>query len=395
MTGPCRNRGHSRRRRPAERPRREPESWLPSALTNASSTHEPDTARIRERIDGPTTPARMSDSRRPGAHGRPRNPNPLVSTGRSRPSQERSSRLRHRPTVLAFGAATGAVCVAAVTVVGFWMVSPDADNRPITVAAAPLPSTSTLSSSPTPTSMPTPSTSPSPTGWSGPTDPASAASGPATTATPGTRTQTPTTGQWQLRLSMSAIPAGRVVLPQQATRDWVLYGRGTDGTLPEQARANTRSTYIGQLDVTGGNPTVVTGMNGRFDWNGGRPQATGKDYIERIAVQTPGELRLTIPPTGISGHLDLYLGTLGVRGQVRVDVGGKTAAAMTLQPPQPGRWVDAVVRISFQGTLNQGSLTIRMSTSDGAGQPGSNGQQGGAGSSGQLSLAAAVLSDGF
>ncbi len=190
--------------------------------------------------------------------------------------------------------------------------------------------------------------------------------------------------------------------------DWVLYGPGADGSVRERARAAFSNPAIGQLGIVGATPTAVTGMTGRFDWSGGSPQTTGKDYIDRLAVPASGEIRLTISLTsGVDGHLDLYLGTIGVRGMIRTDLDGQAGPAMSLAPPQPGRWTDAIVRINFRGIAGPHSMTVTVSTADGSGsgsgsgQPAQGFQRGGSGgtsprqpaavSAGQISLAAAIL----
>ncbi len=399
MTGAHRGYGRSRRR--ADRAQVDAASWLPAALADVAFTHEPDTARIRKRMAGAAGETSSSDTDGRGSH------HILRSTDDSSPPTGRWSRSdrcgwlsRRRPAVIAVGMATGVLSITAITVIGVRAIPPRDERQAITAVAAPVQSTS---ASPRPPTTPPPPTA-SPPGGQQQTAPASAPSATttATVTTPRTGISPSISTTPLLQLTQMTMPTQRIVLPLPNVMDWVLYGPGAGGAVRERARADLGNPAIGQLGIVGATPTAVTGMNGRFDWSGGRPQATGKDYIDRLAVPASGEIRLTISlTTGVDGHLDLYLGTIGVRGMIRTDLDGQAGPAMALAPPQPGRWVDAVVRINFRGIAGPHTLAVTVSTADGSGQPAQGFQRGGSGgtspwqpaatSTGQISLAAAIL----
>ncbi|WP_239377207.1 hypothetical protein [Frankia sp. Cj5] len=392
----------ARRRHGGSRAHIEAESWLPAALTRAALTHEPNTAEIRGRM------ARAAGGA-PAPGDRACAPHASRQRARSAPRGGLRSRLSRsawpfprRPTMIVIGMATGMLSIAAITLIGVRAIPPFDDRRPITAIAAPAPSTSASPHSPALPASPTNS----PLDGPDQAEPAAAplATNTTTPATPRATATTSIINDQQIAISSFAIPAQTIILPLRNCRDWVLYGLGNTFPVREQARADLRNPLIGQLGIVGASPTAVTGTRGRFDWSGGRPQATGRDYTGRLAVPGSGELKLTVSlAAAADGHLDLYLGTLGVRGEVQATLDGQPSPPASLVAPQAGRWADTVVRISFGAVTGPRSLTVTVSAAagdrDGDGQfPGFQHDGGtssrwppGAVSSGQISLAAAVL----
>ncbi len=390
MTGT--RRGDSRRRH--RHTGAEPGSWLPAALTDAACAHEPDTTRIRGRIIGPGSEARSSpyhpESRYCATRDRRRKPG-------SGATIRRRGRLRtaaRRPAAIAFGAAAGVLGVVAITMIGMQVIpSHDQDqDQPISATALPMPpagSTTAASSPPAATPQQPASTGPA------------ARTTTDTAATP-LPTQASTNGAPQVQLSIGSMTQERITLPAAGIRDWVLYGHSTNRSVGERVRANLPKPIIGRLDMIGADPTVVPGTS-RFDWSGGSPQQTGRNHADALALRASGEFRLTVPITGQAGHLNLYLGTLGVQGAVRADIDGKTVSSAVVQSVvrsgRPSRWVGSVIEIDFYPNAGEHTLTLSVSAVD---EPDQGSQDGGRpprqpqtrSSPGQISLAAAILFDG-
>ncbi|WP_131784678.1 hypothetical protein [Protofrankia symbiont of Coriaria ruscifolia] len=397
MTGARRGGGRRRRRHTGA----EPGSWLPAAFTDAACAHEPDTTRIRGRIIGPGSEARSSpyhpESRHCTTHDRRRKPG-------SGATIRRRGRLRtaaRRPTAIAFGTAAGVLGVVAITMIGMRVIPSHDQDQPISATALPMPP----AGSTTATSSPPAAT---------PQQPAS--TGPATRTTTDTAAtplpaQASTNGAPQVQLSIGPMTKERITLPAAGIRDWVLYGHSTNRSVGERVRANLPKPIIGRLDMIGADPTVVPGTS-RFGWSGGSPQQTGRNHADALALRASGEFRLTVPITGQAGHLNLYLGTLGVQGAVRADIDGKTVSSAVVQPVvqsgRPSRWVGSIIEIDFYPNAGEHTLTLSVSAVDEPDQDdqGSQGDQesqdGGRpprqpqtrSSPGQISLAAAILFDG-
>lgn len=288
--------------------RPDPDRRVGELLRRQAAQHEPDSVRIRSRVD--------LDRNVPAGSGA-------------------------RPVLLRVGAPVGsavaAAVVAVVAVLGV-RIAGDPDRRPPAAASSPATSSPATPGPATPVPTGSPGSAGTATTRPGPSaplpslqplpPPATRSAAPSATGT--TASAAPTGAP---RLDVQTVLAGHpVVLGNGDGLDWVVPGARPDGTVVR--RQHPRAALAGPTVRLG--PDGATGVPGpfRISWSGGAPEQNHLADTGWLALDPDGGAVDIQVPAGSGRRLTLYVGTAGADCVVRVSAGnGGTAVTVPAGTP--------------------------------------------------------------
>lgn len=269
--------------------RPDPERRVGDLVRRHAAQHDPDSVRIRSRMDldeiAPAEPDARSVLRRIGA--------PV-------------------------GSAVAAAVIAVVAVLGV-RAAGGPDDGPLAASpgrsSTPTGPTATATTRPKPPSVGLPSLQP-------PMPPPSATGSPTPSAS-GTTPSIPPTGGPQLDVQ-SVLPGHPILLGDGNSLDWVLPGIRRDGTV---VRREHPTTTLAGPDVRVGRGGA-TGVPGPYlsSWSGGAPEQDHLAATGWLAVDPDGGAVHLEAPAAAGRRLTLYVGTTGADCLIRAIVGNQIAS---------------------------------------------------------------------